>query len=324
MKNLLCLFLLLIGHQAFAQDSGVLATEADTLRGLITPQRAWWDVVYYDLHVTVEPEDSTISGYNNITYKVTDQPRQLQIDLQDPLQIDQIKQDGEELSFERVQNSYAYFVDVPRDLEEGSIYTISVYYNGKPQVAENAPWDGGFVWAQDSLGNDWIATANQGLGASVWWPNKDHQTAEPDSMSINITVPSEIKNVSNGRLRDTIRHDNGMTTWSWFVSNPINNYNVAVNAGNYVNFTDTYEGKNGTLDLSYWVLEQNLEQAKKQFQQVKPMMECFEDWFGPYPFYEDSFKLVETPHLGMEHQSAVAYGNNYQSGYNGRDLSGTG
>ncbi len=248
----------------------------------------------------------------------------MQIDLQDPLQIDRIQQDGKNLSYNRAQNSYAYMVEVPEDLSQDSLYTISVYYQGKPKVAENAPWDGGFIWAQDSLGNDWIATANQGLGASVWWPNKDHQTAEPDSMSINITVPNEIKNVSNGRLQDTTQHGNGMTTWSWFVSNPINNYNISVNAGNYVNFTDTYEGKKGTLDLSYWVLKHNLEKAKKHFEQVKPMMRCFEDWFGPYPFYEDSFKLVETPHLGMEHQSAIAYGNEYQNGYKGTDLSGSG
>jgi aminopeptidase N len=307
-----------------AQDSGVLATKADTLRGSITPQRAWWDVTFYDLNVTVQPEDSSISGYNHITYRVEKSPRMMQIDLQPPLQIDQIKQNDQNLSYKRVDESYAYFVEVPRDLEEKSLYTISVYYSGQPKVAENAPWDGGFVWAQDSLDNDWIATANQGLGASVWWPNKDHQTAEPDSMAINITVPDQISNISNGRLRDTTRHDNGMTTWSWFVSNPINNYNVAVNAGNYVNFTDSFEGEKGVLDLSYWVLEQNLEKAKKQFKQVKPMMRCFEEWFGPYPFYEDSFKLIETPHLGMEHQSAVAYGNEYQNGYLGKDLSGTG
>lgn len=325
LKNYLVTFCLIsLSIPAAAQDSGLLATAADTMRGSITPQRAWWDVVFYDLHVTVQPEDSSIAGYNNITYRPVDTPKLMQIDLQDPLQIDQIKQGGKTLSYHRVEDSYAYMVEVPKDLKQDSLYTISVYYQGKPKVAENAPWDGGFVWAEDSLGNDWIATANQGLGASVWWPNKDHQTAEPDSMSINITVPDEIKNVSNGRLRDTTRHDNGMTTWSWFVSNPINNYNVAVNAGNYVNFTDTYEGKKGTLDLSYWVLEYNLDEAKEQFKQVKPMLRCFEDWFGAYPFYEDSFKLVETPHLGMEHQSAIAYGNEYQNGYRGTDLSGSG
>jgi len=307
-----------------AQDSGVLATKADTLRGSITPQRAWWEVIYYDLNVTIQPEDSSITGYNNITYRVKKDPKRLQIDLQDPLSIDQIKQGGEPLDYQRIQNSYAYVVEVPKDLKKDSLYTLSVYYHGRPKVAENAPWDGGFVWKKDSLGNNWIATANQGLGASVWWPNKDHQTAEPDSMSINITVPDPIVNVSNGRLRNSTPHENGMTTWSWFVSNPINNYNVAVNAGNYTNFTDTLNGKNGPLDLSYWVLEQNFEKAQKQFRQVKPMLRCFEDWFGPYPFYEDSFKLVETSHLGMEHQSAVAYGNGYENGYMGEDLSGSG
>src|SRR5699024_4928198 len=226
--------------------------------------------------------------------------------------------------FDRVDSSNAYFVDMPRGLVKDSLYTLSVYYHGQPKVAERPPWDGGFIWTQDSLGNPWVATANQGLGASVWWPNKDHQSAEPDSMSINITVPDLMVDVSNGRLRDTTHHKNGSTTWSWFVSNPINNYNVAVNAGNYVNFTDTLHGKKGTLDLSYWALEQHLDKAKEQFRQVKPMIRCFEDWFGSYPFYEDSYKLVEAPHLGMEHQSAVAYGNHFKNGYMGRDLSGTG
>ncbi|HEX6982887.1 MAG TPA: M1 family metallopeptidase [Balneolaceae bacterium] len=320
----LCILLILIGlsQSAFAQEAQF--TRADTLRGSITPQRAWWEVVYYDLNVTVMPQDSAIRGYNEITYRVTDEPVEMQIDLQQPLRIDQITQNGKKLDYHRVDQSNAYFVDVPRDLKLDSLYTITVYYHGQPRVAVRAPWDGGFVWTQDSLGNPWVATAVQGLGASAWWPNKDHQTAEPDSMSINITVPDPMVNVSNGRLRDTTHHKNGMTTWSWFVSNPINNYNIAVNAGNYVNFTDTYEGKKGTLDLSYWVLESDLKKAKEQFQQVKPMMRCFEKWFGPYPFYEDSFKLVQTPYLGMEHQSAVAYGNGFENGYRGTDLSGTG
>lgn len=309
---------------AQGQDSGVLATKADSLRGSITPQRGWWEVVYYDLNVTVEPGDSSITGYNSITYRVTRTPQKMQIDLQKPLQIDRIKQDGQTLDYHPVPNSNAYLVTVPKNLKQDSLYTLSVYYRGQPRVARNAPWDGGFIWARDSEGKPFIATANQGLGASVWWPNKDHQTAEPDSMSINITVPGPLINVSNGRLRNKTHHQNGLTTWSWFVSNPINNYNIAVNAGNYVNFTDTFKGADGELDMSYWVLEQNLEKAKEQFKQVKPMMRCFEEWFGPYPFYEDSYKLVETPHLGMEHQSAVAYGNNYENGYRGEDLSGSG
>lgn len=320
-----CLLLILISaHYQPVSAQETRFTRADTLRGSITPQRAWWEVIYYDLNVTVLPKDSAITGFNKITYRVTGDPVELQIDLQQPLRIDQITQNGKNLDYHRVGESNAYFVDVPKNLALDSLYTVSVYYHGQPKVAENAPWDGGFIWTQDSLGNSWVATANQGLGASVWWPNKDHQTAEPDSMSINITVPEPMVNVSNGRLRDTTHHENGMTTWSWFISNPINNYSVAVNAGNYINFTDIFKGKKGKLDLSYWVLEYDLKEAKEQFQQVKPMLRCFEKWFGPYPFYNDSFKLVQVPYLGMEHQSAVAYGNNFENGYRGTDLSGTG
>lgn len=322
--GLLFVLIASISSVGYAQDADLLTTKSDTLRGSITPQRAWWEVVYYDLHVTIQPKDSTITGYNNITYRVAKEPLRMQIDLQDPLHIDQITQSGKKLSYQRVENSYAYMVDMPANLQQDSLYTLSVYYHGKPKVAKNAPWDGGFIWTEDSLGHPWVATAVQGLGASAWWPNKDHQTAEPDSMSINITVPDPMVNVSNGRLRDSTHHPNGTTTWSWFVSNPINNYNIAVNAGNYVHFKDTLQGKKGTLDLSYWVLEHHLDEAKEQFRQVKPMMRCFEKWFGPYPFYEDSYKLVETPHLGMEHQSAVAYGNGFQNGYAGKDLSGSG
>lgn len=305
---------------SYAQDSTF--TRADTLRGTLTPERAWWEVVFYDLNVSIMPEDSTIHGSNEITYRIIGDPRDMQIDLQDPLEIDTIIQDGEPLSFRRDSN--AFFIEMPENLEKGALYTIRIEYGGKPKVAENPPWDGGFIWARDSEGNRWVATANQGLGASVWWPNKDHQTAEPDSMRTSITVPDPMINVSNGRLEGKTDNGDGTTTWTWFVSHPINNYNIAVNAGNYVNFTDTFDGEDGTLDLSYWVLERNLEKAREQFQQVKPMLSCFEEWFGPYPFYEDSFKMVETPHLGMEHQSAVAYGNQYQNGYLGRDLSGTG
>lgn len=297
-------------------------TRADTLRGTITPERAWWDVTFYDLHVNVNPADSTIRGTNHITYHVIDNPVRMQIDLQEPLHIDRVVQNGTELSFER--EGSVYWIDTPRNLDVGSTQTILIEWSGNPRVAPNPPWDGGFQWAYDENGYPWIATSNQGLGASVWWPNKDHQTEEPDSMGIHITVPDEIINVSNGRLIDQVSNGDGTTTWSWFVNNPINNYNVAVNAGNYVNFSETMEGEKGTLDIDYWVLEQNLEAAQEQFKQTIPMLECFEHWFGPYPFYEDSYKLVETPHLGMEHQSAIAYGNRFMNGYRGNDPSRTG
>ncbi len=315
-------FTVLFCKSAVAQQT-LQFTRADTLRGTITPQRAWWDITFYDLHINIHPQDSTIEGVNRIFYEVTGPVRDMQIDLQQPLEIEKIVQNEVKLDYRRVGQSAAYFVDVPEGLQLDSIYTVSVYYHGKPIIAENAPWDGGFVWARDSLGNPWVATAVQGLGASAWWPNKDHQSDEPDSMRISFTVPQPMVAVANGRLKDVTKQ-NGMATYTWFVSNPINNYNVAFNGGNYVNFKNTFEGLKGELDLSYWVLEQDLEEAKEQFKQVGPMMKCFEYWFGPYPFYEDSFKMVQVPYLGMEHQSAVAYGNNFMPGYRGTDLSGTG
>lgn len=297
-------------------------THADTLRGTLSPERSWWDVTYYDLQVTLNPAEKTIQGQNTIFYRVTEPAQRLQIDLQEPLIIDKISQNGESLSFTKDGN--AWFVSLKEPQPKGKILKLIVAYHGKPKEAIRAPWDGGVVWGKDSLGRPWIATACQGLGASIWWPNKDHQTEEPDSMRITVTVPKGLTNVSNGRLRNKKDNGNGTTTFTWFVGNPINNYDVALNIANYAHFSDTYQGEAGKLDLDYWVLDYNLAKAKSHFQVVKPMMKCFEHWFGPYPFYKDSYKLVETPHLGMEHQSAVAYGNQYKMGYRGSDLSGTG
>jgi hypothetical protein len=314
-------------------------THADTLRGSNTPERAWWDAAFYDLHVRVNPADSSISGYNAITYRVLKTARQMQIDLQMPLVVDSMVQDGAKLTARRDSN--AFFVSLVAPQPVGSTKKISVYYHGKPTVAIRPPWDGGFVWAADSLGRPWIVTANEGTGASIWWPNKDIYSDEPDSQRIAITVPRALTDVSNGRLRTTIVHadvvyvndknettarfpDTLGVTFEWFVRNPINNYDVAVNAGHYAHFSDTYDGEKGKLTLDFWPLDYHVDTARKQFAQVKPMLQCFESWFGPFPWYEDGYKLVETPHLGMEHQSAIAYGNHYKNGYLGRDRSATG
>ena len=297
-------------------------THADTLRGSNTPERAWWDAAFYDLHVKVNPADSSISGYNAITYRVLKKAREMQIDLQLPLVVDSIVQDGTELSVRRDGN--AFFVRLLAAQTIGEKKKISVYYHGKPVVAVRPPWDGGFVWARDSLTRPWIVTANEGTGASVWWPNKDIYSDEPDSQRVAITIPDSLIEVSNGRLRSTTRNSDATTTYEWFVVNPINNYDVAVNAGHYAHFSDIYEGEKGKLTLDFWPLDYHVDTAKKQFAQVKPMLQCFESWFGPFPWYEDGYKLVETPHLGMEHQSAVAYGNHYKNGYLGRDRSATG
>ena len=231
-------------------------------------------------------------------------------------------QDGRRLEYRREGN--ALFVTLVAPQPAGARRTITVGYHGRPLVAQNAPWDGGLVWTTDSLGRPWIATAVEQPGASTWWPNKDQWADEPDSQRIAITVPAGIVDVSNGRLRGTRPAPGGGTTYEWFVRNPINNYDVAANAGGYAHLQDVYQGEGGRLTLDYWPLDYHADTARAQFAQVKPMLRCFEHWFGPYPWYADGYKLVETPHLGMEHQSAVAYGNGYRNGYRGRDRSGTG
>ena len=302
-------------------------THADTLRGSNTRWRSWWDVTFYDLHVRINIPQRTISGYNAITYRVTGAPPedtagQLQIDLMHPLLIDSITQNGASLPYARQGNAFFVQLNGPQKLH--SLQTLTVYYHGSPKIAKNAPWDGGFIWAKDAAGHPWVATACQGIGASIWWPNKDYQGDEPDSQRIAITVPENLMDVSNGRLRRKIQNNDRTTTYEWFVDNPINNYDVAVNIGAFAHFSDTLSGEKGILSLDYYALPENLQKAKKQFSQAKRMLHCFEHWFGPYPWYKDGYKLVEAPFLGMEHQSCVAYGNGYENGYRGRDLSHTG
>ncbi|RDV16817.1 M1 family peptidase [Pontibacter diazotrophicus] len=297
-------------------------TRQDTLRGSITPERAWWDLTYYHLDIEVNPADSTIRGVNTIQYKVVEPHQRMQIDLQPPMRIQKVVQNGKELQLERDGN--AWFVQLVEQQEPGSVNSVDVHYGGKPQVSENPPWSGGLTWRYDSNGRPFVANSNQGDGASLWWPVKDHMYDEPDSMLISVKVPKGLTDVSNGRLRKVEQHSDGTSTFHWFVSNPINNYGVNVNIADYVHFSEKYQGEKGELDLDYYVLRGNLKKAKAQFKDVPRMLEAFEHWFGPYPFYEDSYKLVEAPYLGMEHQSSITYGNNYQNGYLGRDLSGTG
>lgn len=320
-KNLCCFLFLLFSCFAAAQPP--VFTKDDTLRGSITPQRAWWDLTFYNLKIKVNPAEKSIAGSNEIRYKVLRSDKVLQVDLQPPLALERAEQDGQVLDVVR-QGKNAYFIYLKKEQPTGSQQSLTVWYSGKPREAQNAPWDGGFSWDKDDKGKPFVATSCQGLGASVWWPCKDHMYDEPDSQAIAVTVPNDLMDVSNGRLRSTTDHADGTRTFEWFVSNPINNYGINANIADYTHFADTFQGEKGVLTLDYYVLPQNLEKAKKQFQQVKPMLRAFEYWFGPYPFYEDGYKLVEVPYLGMEHQSSVTYGNRYVNGYLGMDLSGTG
>ncbi|WDF56563.1 M1 family metallopeptidase [Mucilaginibacter sp. KACC 22063] len=324
-KSIALVAILFISLSSFAQllQKKEVFTKADTLRGALSPLRTCYDINYYHLDVKFDIANKFISGSNLFKFTATQDFKKLQFDLFANLKIERVVYKGKDLQFTREYN--AVFITFPQTIAKGSKDEFTVFYSGNPQVAKHAPWDGGVVYTADSLGNAWVATACQGLGASVWWPNKDHQSDEVDSMLISISAPSNLKDVSNGRLRKVTKLKDGYTRYDWFVSNPINNYDVEANIGNYVHFSDTYNGLKGKLTLDYWVLSYNIDKAKKQFgANVKPMLNAFEHWFGPYPFYKDGYKLIETPHLGMEHQSGVAYGNKYHNGYLGRDLSGTG
>lgn len=319
--NLLILFLLF--RPAFSQNHVHSTTRQDTLRGSITPEREWWDLHHYDLYVKVDIDNRSIEGSNTIKYKVLKSSQLLQIDLQEPMQIKDISQDG--VSLKSIRDGNVFYVELQKIQIPGTENELTITFEGTPIVSNNPPWSGGFVWDTDQNNKPFIATACQGDGASMWWPCKDHMYDEPDQgMNISINTPKGLMDVSNGRLEKSEKQRDGTITYHWVVNNPINNYGVNINIGDYVHFKDQFEGEKGILDCHYYVLRDNLAKAKEQFKQVPKMLEAFEHWFGPYPFYEDSYKLVETPYLGMEHQSSVTYGNQYINGYLGRDLSASG
>ncbi len=334
-------------------------THADTLRGSNGPGRSWWNATKYDLHVKFNFQDSSISGYNIISYKTLSQKHAgfFQIDLQEPMEMDSvILETGSKefplnktkLSFTREGNVFfVYLKNQPppiiakhdintimitqknskeskKDNQITEVSNLVIYYHGKPTIAKKAPWDGGFVWSRDKAGNLWVAVACQGLGASVWYPCKDYQGDEPDSAEMHFTTPSDLITVSNGRLRSVKNSGDGNSVYTWAVVNPINNYDITFYIGKYVHFGQIYKGEKGNLTMDYWVLDSNLAKAKIQFKDAPRMMKAFEYWFGPYPFYKDGYKLVDAPYLGMEHQSAIAYGNHYLEGYSGHDLSHSG
>jgi aminopeptidase N len=320
--TLLLFPLTLLASSLSAQDTTTY-TRADTLRGSFdTPGRHWWDVTFYDLHVAIFPSDSSIRGWNGITYRVTAPGKELQVDLMEPLRIDSVIQQGRQLAVRQEGN--AWFVTPTVQAAVDSSATIVVYYHGRPRIARRPPWEGGFTWTSDSLGRPWIVTTDQGMGASAWWPNKDTQADEPDSQRVALTVPAPLKDVSNGRLRSTTPNADGTITYEWFVTSPINNYAIAVATGHYAHWSETYQGEAGPLTFDFWPLDYHVEAAKRQFPQARTTLKCFEHWFGPYPWYRDGYKLIEVSNNGMEHQSAVAYGNGYANGYRGRDGSGTG
>lgn len=290
-----------------------------------TPARSWWNVQGYDLQVAFDTASTAISGSCTITATVTGRPcDSLQIDLDSTLQIDSVWNTNGIFSFSGDSGIY-YVHDHFTALGQGDTFILTVSYHGKVKEALRAPWDGGMVRARDSSGNPWMAIACQSEGGSVWFPCKNFQGDEPEHVMVAYTVPEALSAIGNGRLQQVSPVSEKHTrTWTWSVASPINNYDITFYIGRYVHWSDSVQGRNGLLRLDYYVLPEHLEQARRQFAVVKPMLQCFEEKIGPYPFYEDGYKLVEAPYLGMEHQSAVAYGNGYQMGYEGMDRSETG
>lgn len=300
----------------FAQEH---FTRKDTLRGSLRAERTCYDVSRYDINIKVNIDEKYISGYNEISFTTVENTQKIQVDLFENLTIDSIIWNHKKLKFNREYN--AVFIEFPQQLIALSQQKIAFHYSGNPTIAKHAPWDGGFVFSKDKQGKPWVGVACQGFGASSWIPCKDSQTDEPNNgATIKVAVPNGLMNVSNGRLIGSEDLKNGYTRWDWEVKNPINSYDITLNIADYEHFGENYKG----VDLDFYVLKENLEKAKKQFEQVKPMLDCFQEKFGEYPFKEDGYKLVETPYLGMEHQSAVAYGNKYRNGYLGSDLSNSG
>ena len=316
MKKLPLLILITIGFQeTIAQEF----TRRDSLQGGLSKERTSFDVKRYDLNITINPEQKSIKGFNEISFDILTATKTIQLDLFENMKVDSIVYNSKNLNYRR--DNDAIFVDFPEKLVQKSNHKIKFYYSGNPKVARNAPWDGGFVFSKDKAGKDFIAVAVQGTGASLWYPVKDSQSDEPDyGATIKVAVPNGVMNVSNGRFMGSKDLKNGYTRWDWEVKNPINTYSITVNIADYAHIQD----KMPNLDLDYYVLKENEAKAREHFMEVKPMMECYQSKFGRYPFWEDGYKLIETPYLGMEHQSAVAYGNKYKKGYMGYDLSGTG
>jgi aminopeptidase N len=316
MKKLIAIGLFFI---YFSVASAQNFTRKDSLHGGLRMERTCFDVLRYDLNIKINPDEKSIVGYNDITFKVITTTSKIQIDLFDNMLIDSIIYDFKKLNYKREFN--AVFINFTSLLNQNSTEKIRFYYSGKPKIAKRAPWDGGFVFKKDNQGKHYVGVAVQGTGASLWYPVKDSQTDEPDNgATIKVAVPNGLMNVSNGKFTGSEDLKNGYTRWDWEVKNPINTYNITINIADYAHIHENYKG----LDLDYYVLRENESIARKHFEEVKPMMDCFQSKFGTYPFAEDGYKLVETSYLGMEHQSAVAYGNKYLKGYLGGDLSGTG
>lgn len=326
------LFFLLLLNLVFCSLQGQTETlktptKQDTLNGSITPERIWWDIQHYDLTIKPDYVNKTITGKNVIEYNVSDKKHSnlMQIDLVSPLKIDSVFQKGKKIEYSQNQN--IWYLKLPKN-QSTTKNKIEIFYSGKPTESIKPPWDGGLVWAKDSLNRPWISVACQYKGASLWYPCKNTMYDEPDKgATISVVTPDTLVAIANGRLLRKTKNNDRTLTYTWGVKNPISHYAISFYIGKYENISQTYKGTKGNLSMDYWILDYNRKKAEKHMiPEVNSTMKSLENWFGPYPFYEDGFKMVDAPYIGMEHQSAIAYGSSYKKGTNkiGGDISNTG
>ncbi|MFK5855576.1 MAG: M1 family metallopeptidase [Bacteroidota bacterium] len=280
----------------------------DSLQGALRPERTCFDVYYYNLTVKILPKSKSITGNNKIYFKTIEKTDRIQIDLSDNFDINSINWNGKELKYTRIYN--AIFITFDESLKANENYQITIDYSGVPREAPHPPWNGGFTWKKKRH-NDWVGVSCEHLGASSWWPCKDHLSEKPDSMTINVQVPSKYQGISNGNLRSSYPIDNKYTNYEWFVSYPINSYGVTFYMGKFVNFNEVYNNANGSYNIDYYVLPHNLDRAKEYYSQTKDIIRVYEKLYGEYPYKNDGIAMIEAPYMGMEHQSAIAIGDGY-------------
>lgn len=288
-----------------------------------SPYYKWWNLLHYTISIRPDYAKKYIQGTNQIQFEVIQNGKMMRIDLQAPMQVIKVTWNKTTLPFKKQEN--AYMITFPQVLKKGLVDSIRITFKGKPIESNKPPFDNGWIWQKDNKNNPWVSVACEGSGASIWLPCKDVLYDEPDKgVLFNIRVPDSLVAVSNGRLTKKVKHKDGTTTFQWQVISPINNYNIIPYIGKYITWHRNHSGIAGNLDTDFWVLKDDSIKAIQHFKQVDTMLNCFEYWLGKYPFYKDGYKLVEAPMPGMEHQSAIAYGNNFKNGYNGYDISGTG
>ncbi|OOG74346.1 M1 family metallopeptidase [Algoriphagus sp. A40] len=298
-KSALILFFALCSHFTFGQnwDWG----------GPVDPLQRKFKVRHYRLELELLPESQSIQGSNTVTFSADEKLDTLRLNLIDEYQVGKVLMDGKEVKFTH-QNDILDIIPIDCTCDQ-----VQVFYGGKTPIAENPPWQGGFTWEKDQLGNHWMGLSSQGEGSQIFMPALDHPSSEPsEGTDVIITAPSPYFVASNGRLIGTEAKGDKIT-YHWTSTYPINVYNINFTMGIFQEEKLDFKSVSGkTVPMHVWVLQENRAKAKELLDILKESAETQEKYFGAFPFPEDKIAVVETPYLGMEHQTINAYGNNFQ------------